>query len=111
MSDYQTPPVHKGSEHVARHMAQHPGTRNRVLVLSDGHANRGVTEPDLLADTAVGLRNRGIFTSTVGIGLDYSTAQLEVLAEHGGGMMHRMAPFILPNRHDAHGAAGRAQSC
>ena len=78
----------KGAEHVARHMAQHPGTRNRVLLLSDGHANGGVTEPDLLADTAVGLRNRGIFTSTVGIGLDYSTAQLEVLAEHGGGMMH-----------------------
>jgi hypothetical protein len=78
----------KGAEHVARHMEEHPGSRNRVLLLSDGHANRGITEPDLLASTAVGLRNRGVYTSTVGIGLDYSTEQLEVLAEHGGGMMH-----------------------
>jgi Ca-activated chloride channel family protein len=78
----------KGAEHVARFMEQHPGTRNRLLLLSDGHANRGVTEPDQLADTAAGLRDRGVNTSTVGIGLDYSTDQLEVLAEHGGGMMH-----------------------
>ncbi len=78
----------KGAEHVARYMEDRGPTRNRVLLLSDGYANRGVVEPDLLADTAVGLRNRGIYTSTVGIGLDYSTDQLEVLAEHGGGMMH-----------------------
>ena len=78
----------KGAEHVARYMETHGPTRNRVLLLSDGYANRGVVEPDLLASTAAGLRNRGIYTSTVGIGLDYSTDQLEVLAEHGGGMMH-----------------------
>ena len=78
----------KGAEHVARYMEEQSGARNRVLLLSDGHANQGVVEPDLLASTAAGLRNRGIYTSTVGIGLDYSTAQLEVLAEFGGGMMH-----------------------
>lgn len=78
----------KGAEHVAGRMATHPECRNRILLLSDGHANSGVTEPGILADTAAGLRQRGIYTSTVGIGLDYATDQLEVLAEYGGGMMH-----------------------
>jgi Ca-activated chloride channel family protein len=78
----------KGAEHVAGRMATHPECRNRILLLSDGHANSGVTEPGVLADTAAGLRQRGIYTSTVGIGLDYATEQLEVLAEYGGGMMH-----------------------
>ena len=78
----------KGAEHLARFMEQEIGRRNRLLLLSDGYANRGVTEPDELADTAAGLRDRGINTSTVGVGMDYSTDQLEFLAEHGGGMMH-----------------------
>ena len=78
----------KGAEHVAGHMATHPEGRNRILLLSDGHANQGVIEPAVLADTAAGLRSRGIYTSTVGIGLDYATDQLEVLAEYGGGMIH-----------------------
>lgn len=78
----------KGAEHVARYMETHAETRNRVLLLSDGYANQGIVEPELLANTATGLRQRGVFTSTVGIGTDYSTDQLEVLSEHGGGMMH-----------------------
>ena len=78
----------KGAEHVAGRMATHPECRNRILLLSDGYANSGVTEPGILADTAAGLRQRGIYTSTVGIGLDYATEQLEVLAEYGGGRMH-----------------------
>ena len=78
----------KGAEHVARHAESRAAVRNRILLLSDGYANDGVTDPDSLASTANELRSRGISTSTVGIGLDYSTEQMEVLAEHGGGMMH-----------------------
>jgi len=77
-----------GAEAVALHMEAHPGCRNRLLLLSDGHANHGVVDPGMLAEVASGLRVRGISTSTVGIGADYSSEQIEGIAEHGGGMLH-----------------------
>ena len=78
----------QGAEQIVHYRQESGKTRDRVLVLSDGYANEGVTEPDQLATTSRGLRERGIYTSTVGIGMDYSTEQLAVLAEHGGGEMH-----------------------
>ncbi|MFH1567428.1 MAG: VWA domain-containing protein [Gemmatimonadota bacterium] len=78
----------RGAELAASHMEKDGTCQNRVLVLSDGHANQGVTDPGALAEIAAGLRQRGLFTSCVGIGLDYSTDQLEQMAEHGGGLLH-----------------------
>lgn len=69
-------------------MAEQDGRRNRVLLLSDGHANCGVTDPAELARHADELRIRGILSSTVGIGVNYSPIQLQAIAEHGGGRMH-----------------------
>jgi Ca-activated chloride channel homolog len=77
-----------GAEQVALHMGQHPECINRLLVLTDGQANQGVVDPHELARIAADLRTRGISTSTVGIGQDYSTDQIEQMAEHGGGMLH-----------------------
>ncbi|HIG55160.1 MAG TPA: VWA domain-containing protein [Candidatus Handelsmanbacteria bacterium] len=77
-----------GAEQVALYMEQHPECINRLLVLTDGQANEGVVDPDELARIAADLRTRGISTSTVGIGQDYSTDQIEQMAEHGGGMLH-----------------------
>ncbi len=51
-------------------------------------ANRGIIDPDVLGQHAAALRDRGIYTSAVGIGDDYSPVQLEALAEHGGGRLH-----------------------
>jgi Ca-activated chloride channel family protein len=62
--------------------------RNHVVLLSDGHANCGQTNPTVLAQHANELRKRGIVTSTVGVGSDYSPTQLQAIAEAGGGRMH-----------------------
>lgn len=77
-----------GAEQVALHMERHPDCINRLLVLTDGQANQGIVDPHELAHIAADLRTRGISTSTVGVGLDYSTEQIEQMAEHGGGMLH-----------------------
>lgn len=78
----------KGAECVASKMDKSPGYHNHVVLLSDGHANRGILEPDILEKHANELRKRHVFTSTVGIGDSYSSTQMEALAEFGGGRMH-----------------------
>ena len=77
-----------GAEQVALQMQRHPECIHRLLVLTDGQANQGIVDPHELAQIAADLRTRGISTSTVGIGMDYSTEQIEQMAEHGGGMLH-----------------------
>lgn len=78
-----------GCEAVAGRQAVCDGIeRNHVVLLSDGHANQGETDPVELARHAGELRKRGIITSTVGIGCDYSPTQLQAIAEAGGGRMH-----------------------
>jgi len=70
-----------------------------VLLLSDGHANVGLVEPDKLqALSATGRRER-VTTSTVGLGLDYDETLLAAVAAGGAGATH----FALDG--DAAGAA------
>ena len=78
----------EGAEQVALQQMRHPEGIHRLLVLTDGCANQGVVDAEELAQVAAGLSARGISTSTVGIGADYSTEQIEPMAEHGGGMLH-----------------------
>jgi len=78
----------EGAEQVALKQENRADQINRLLILTDGHANRGITDPDELAKIAADLRERGIITSAVGIGEDYSTEQIEPLSEYGGGMLH-----------------------
>lgn len=78
-----------GCEAVARRLAEvGDAERSHVVVLSDGHANHGIVAPEELARHASALRERGVRTSTVGIGEGYSPAQLQAIAESGGGRMH-----------------------
>lgn len=78
-----------GCEAVATRLAFANGSeRNHVVVLSDGHANQGVVAPEQLAAHASELRQRGVLTSTVGIGVAYSPIQLQAISEAGGGRMH-----------------------
>lgn len=63
-------------------------TARRVVLLSDGHANVGLTDRARLGEQAREMASRGVYTTCVGIGDGYSTEQLQALAEHGGGRLH-----------------------
>lgn len=64
---------------------QKDGYVNRVLLLTDGLANRGVVQPDQLQDIArKKFREQGIALSTFGVGAQFNEVLLTDLAEHGG---------------------------
>lgn len=67
----------------ARRVGDPAGTR--VLVVSDGHANAGVTDPDRLAQVAAEAAAEGITTTALGFGLDYDETLLAALARAGHG--------------------------
>jgi len=77
-----------GARCAGRIMERHGGLKSHVLVLSDGRANLGTTDPGVLAVHAQQLQIRGLTTSAIGIGEDYSTEQLYTMAVHGGGVVH-----------------------
>ncbi|MDA0673944.1 MAG: VWA domain-containing protein [Cyanobacteria bacterium] len=75
-----------------------PAHLNRVIVLSDGLANVGETNPDAIAQDVHGLMQRGITTTTLGVGADYDDALLEAMARSGdGNFFHITSPEQLPN--------------
>jgi Ca-activated chloride channel family protein len=61
------------------------GTLSRVIVLTDGLANTGVTNPSEIAGMAGDARRSGVRVSTIGLGLDYNEDLLQSIAEGGGG--------------------------
>jgi Ca-activated chloride channel family protein len=73
----------RGSEQIATNLSA-DGV-NRVLLLTDGLANVGITDRDELARHAGELRARGVTTSTFGVGDDFDEALLEAMATAGGG--------------------------
>ncbi len=60
----------------------------RIILLSDGKANQGVTNPYTLAKMSADMLQRGISTTTIGVGRDYNEFLMGRLAEHGGGGAH-----------------------
>ena len=72
-----------GCGQVAEHLLQHQV--GRCLLLTDGHANRGITDPDELAQHATALRARGVSTSTFGLGAGFDEFLLRQMADAGGG--------------------------
>lgn len=61
------------------------GYVNRVLLLTDGLANQGITNPDQLQSIAQNkFRDHGIALSTFGVGADFNELLLTNLAEYGG---------------------------
>ncbi|MBE0558505.1 MAG: VWA domain-containing protein, partial [Proteobacteria bacterium] len=58
---------------------------NRVILLSDGLANQGITSSYELGRIARTYRSRSISLTTMGVGLDYNEDLMVGLAENGGG--------------------------
>jgi Ca-activated chloride channel family protein len=60
----------------------------KILLLTDGIANVGVTEPAALVAMAASARDVGVGTSTIGFGDDFREELLQAMADAGGGNYH-----------------------
>ncbi len=58
---------------------------NRVILLTDGQANHGITDPAVLVKHAAELTEEGITTTTLGYGVDFNEDLLTALADAGRG--------------------------
>ncbi len=72
-----------GCGQVEPHLAEEPA--GRCLLLTDGLANVGETDADVLVARANALRERHIVTSTFGVGQDFDEELLQRIAEQSGG--------------------------
>ncbi|MET0649681.1 MAG: VWA domain-containing protein, partial [Pyrinomonadaceae bacterium] len=64
---------------------------NRVVLLTDGIANQGVTDPAQIARDSLSFNDRGVDLSTIGVGLDLNKDLLRELAKSGRGLFHFVA--------------------
>ncbi len=61
---------------------------NRVILLTDGIANQGVTSPDAIANDSLKFNDMGLDLSTIGVGLELNKDLLRILAKSGRGLFH-----------------------
>lgn len=72
-------------------------TVNRVILMSDGHANRGITDPERLVLLARQKWDSGISTTTMGLGEDFNEDLLMAIADAGGGAFYFIeSPEVAP---------------
>ncbi len=85
----------EGFHHVARHM--NTESLNRVILMTDGLANRGVTQSDKLIEIARQKFGEGISTTTMGLGTDFNEDLLMDIANAGGGAFYFIeSPEVAP---------------
>jgi hypothetical protein len=61
---------------------------DQVLLLTDGLANRGITDPERLTALARQKREAGVTTTTIGVGMDFNEDLLKTMAHEGGGAFY-----------------------
>ena len=84
-----------GCDQIADHIGS--GVINRAMVLTDGLANEGLTDVEMLVNQARELRVRGITTSTFGVGYDFNQFLLQRIADAGGGHFYFIDdPEVIP---------------
>jgi Ca-activated chloride channel family protein len=60
---------------------------NRVVFLSDGVANVGVTDPNVISEGVRAIREKGVYLNTIGVGMNnHNDVLLEQLADKGDGV-------------------------
>jgi Ca-activated chloride channel family protein len=70
----------------------------RLLLLTDGLANAGVTDPHALTRRARDLRTLGVATTTFGVGADFDERLLRDIAHEGGGHFYFVeTPAQIPD--------------
>ena len=74
-----------GATQVANHLD--PAALNRVLLLSDGQANEGLTDQKQIAQKVAGLTARGISTSAFGLGDGFDEDLMGAIAGSGDGTL------------------------
>lgn len=65
--------------------AEKSGTITRVILMSDGLANTGVTDPQEIAKLVRSAKGNGVRISAMGLGRDYDEDLMQAVAENGGG--------------------------
>ena len=63
---------------------------SRVLLLSDGLANHGVTHPAEISGMVRQAKRQGVRISTLGLGLDYGEDLMQAIAQNGGGAFYHV---------------------
>jgi Ca-activated chloride channel family protein len=76
----------QGQQLVARHRSLE--SSNRVVLMTDGLANRGITDANTLVSMCQSARAGGVTTTTIGFGADYDEKLLRAMADAGGGNMY-----------------------
>ena len=86
----------EGATQVSQHLQ--PESLNRVILLSDGLANVGETNPDVIGNDVHGLSKRGVSTTTMGIGDDFNEDLMQGIALSGDGNYYYIQnPDQLPS--------------
>jgi|FLYN01.1.fsa_nt_gi Ca-activated chloride channel family protein len=85
----------EGCKHVAQNLD--PLSLNRVILMSDGLANQGVTNTEKLVALAKQKLEQGISTTTMGLGRDFNEDLLMAMADAGGGAFYFIeSPEVAP---------------
>lgn len=61
------------------------GRQRKVILISDGLANQGITDPMALAGMAAAAAQNQIGVSTVGVGYDFNEVTMTAIADQGAG--------------------------
>jgi len=82
--------LHGGLELGIQKASESQKENNLILLLSDGQANVGETDLEVIGQMTAQARQRGLLVSTLGVGLDYNEALMVEIANQGGGRFYHI---------------------
>ncbi len=82
--------LHAGWLRASEMLAPHAGrdAACHVILLSDGLANAGLTDPSRICEQVTALAGAGVTTTTVGLGADFNEDLMTAMAKAGQGNAH-----------------------